>query len=49
MNLPASEIVFIDDKAENVEAAKKIGIDAIVFESSEQLRTELLQRKLLKE
>ena len=47
MNLPASEIVFIDDRAENVEAAKKIGIDALLFRSPEQLREELLKRKLL--
>ena len=47
MSLPAEEIVFIDDKAANVEAAKKIGIDAILFESPHQLRTELLKRGLL--
>ena len=47
MKLPAGDIVFIDDKAENVEAAKKIGIDAIVFKSQEQLREELSKRELL--
>lgn len=48
INLPAKEIVFIDDKLENVEAAKKMGIDAIVFESSQQVREELSKRALLK-
>lgn len=47
LNLPADQIVFIDDKAENVEAAKKLGIDAIVFESEQQIRNELNQRNLL--
>lgn len=47
INLPANEIVFIDDKTENVEAAKKLGIDAILFESLPQLREELTQRKIL--
>lgn len=49
MNLPASEIVFIDDKVENVETAQKMGIDAFVFESPAQLRKELMKRDLLKE
>lgn len=47
LNLPAKEILFIDDLSENVEAAKKIGIDAILFESLQQLRKELLERELL--
>lgn len=47
INLPAEEIVFIDDKAENVEAAKAIGIDAIVFESEKQVRDELTKRGIL--
>ena len=46
INLPAKEIVFIDDKVENVDAAKKIGIDAIVFESAEQVRQALEKRGL---
>jgi len=41
------EVVFIDDKEENVEQAKALGIDAILFESSDQIRLELQQRKLL--
>lgn len=48
IDLPAEEIVFIDDKQENVEAAKKVGIDAILFESPQQLRNELVKRGLLK-
>jgi putative hydrolase of the HAD superfamily len=41
LNLPAKNVVFIDDRPENVEAAKKIGLDAILFESEQQLRTDL--------
>lgn len=48
INLPAAEIVFIDDKAENVEAAKIMGIDAVVFESEKQVRDELSKRGILK-
>jgi putative hydrolase of the HAD superfamily len=46
IEIPGHEIVFIDDKAENVEAAKKLGIDAIVFESVDQVRRELTARGL---
>lgn len=49
MKLPAEEIVFIDDKTENVDAAKKVGIDAIIFESEEQIRKELSKRGILKD
>ncbi len=41
LNLPAKDVVFIDDKPENVEAAKKVGFDAILFQSEEQIRKEL--------
>lgn len=47
INLPAEEIIFIDDKAENVEAAKVVGIDAILFSSEPQLRNELSKRGVL--
>ena len=35
------EIVFIDDKKEYVETAKKLGINGIVFKNSKQLKVEL--------
>jgi len=47
MNLPAKEIVFIDDRLENIEAAQKLGFDAILFTSQEQLQKELSKRGLL--
>ncbi len=47
VELPANEVVFIDDLEENVEAAKKLGIDAIVFKSAEQVRHELAKRGLI--
>jgi epoxide hydrolase-like predicted phosphatase len=48
LDLPAKEVLFIDDLPENVEAAKKMEIDALLFESPQQLREELLKRDLLK-
>jgi len=47
LNLPAKDVVFIDDRLENVEAAKTIGLDAILFESEQQLRTDLITRGAL--
>lgn len=47
LKLPPQEIVFIDDKRENVAKAKDLGIDAILFESVEQIRYELQGRGLL--
>lgn len=47
LRLPSEEILFIDDKIENVEQAKAHGIDAIQFMSVQQIRQELEQRKLL--
>lgn len=47
LNLPAQDVVFIDDRLENVEAAKTIGLDAILFESEQQLRNELSIRGAL--
>ena len=41
LGLPPAEIVFIDDMPENIEAASKLGLDAILFESPAQIRSEL--------
>lgn len=45
--LPAEEVVFIDDKPENVEAARRAKIDAIPFTSEVALRGELSKRGVL--
>ena len=41
---PAGECLFIDDSAVNVRAARELGIEAILFASPEQLRSELCKR-----
>jgi glucose-1-phosphatase len=43
----ASEILFVDDLEENVEAARSLGIDAIQFSNFTQLKQEFLARRLL--
>lgn len=40
------EIFFIDDIQENVEGARRVGIDAVRFESREQLERELRARDI---
>ncbi|MBM3184469.1 MAG: HAD family phosphatase, partial [Chlamydiae bacterium] len=47
LNLPAKEVLFIDDRPENIEAAKAAGLDAILFQSEQQLRGELSKRGVL--
>lgn len=47
LNLPAKEVLFIDDKPENIEAAKAVGLDTILFQSEQQLRGELSKRGVL--
>ena len=39
--LNASECVFIDDRKENIDAAKEVGFEGIVFENYEQAKAEL--------
>lgn len=38
--------LFLDDKPENIAAAAKVGINAVLFESMEQLRRDLEERGL---
>lgn len=47
LHLPGKEVVFFDDKWENIEAARILGIDAILFQSPEQVRQDLIERGLL--
>ena len=45
--LRPEEVVFIDDNLRNIEAASRLGIPSIRFESAGQLRAELTQKGLL--
>jgi HAD superfamily hydrolase (TIGR01509 family) len=47
MHVPVGDIIFVDDRQENIDAATHVGLDAILFQSETQLRRELLKRKLL--
>ena len=42
MNIQACKSIFIDDNILNVEAAREIGIDSILFENIEKLKSTLL-------
>lgn len=44
LKLPASYVLFIDDRIENVESARNLGIDSIQFISPQQLKEELEKR-----
>ena len=47
LQAPAEEVLFIDDRENNVEAARSLGIHAIQYTGSAALRAELEQRELL--
>ena len=46
LDLDASQCLFIDDKKRNVDTAKKLGMDGIVFQSKEHLIEELKKREI---
>lgn len=46
LEVPGESVIFIDDKAENVKAARKSGIDAIRFVNAEQLKKALKVRRV---
>ena len=45
-NIEASQSLFIDDNARNIEAAKKMGINTIRFNNPTQLKSELKSLKI---
>ncbi|WP_028660659.1 HAD-IA family hydrolase [Nocardioides insulae] len=45
--LRPDELLFVDDRAENVAAAAAVGLDAVRFTGAERLRAELRARALL--
>ena len=44
--LPAAELVFVDDRADNVEAAEAAGLQGVFFESAAQVRLVLREHGL---
>jgi 2-haloacid dehalogenase len=44
--LPAEDLVFVDDKEQNVAAAIELGLDGILFTGAEELRVAFRQRGL---
>ena len=46
-NADAYTLLFIDDNIRNVQAAREFGIDSILFENPEQLKTALEKRSIL--
>ena len=44
--LPASDLVFVDDREPNVAAAIEFGLDGILFTGADDLRVSLRERGL---
>jgi HAD superfamily hydrolase (TIGR01509 family) len=40
-SLKPEDVVFIDDSQKNVDGGKKVGIDSILFQNTDQLRQDL--------
>ena len=47
MTYSASECLFIDDSAKNIEVAASVGISGIQFANAQQLHKELVDRQIL--
>jgi putative hydrolase of the HAD superfamily len=47
MNIHASEVIFIDDRERNTNAARSLGINSITFINNEQLFDELVSQNIL--
>jgi len=45
-NVPARKCIFIDDKQDNIDVAKELGFDAILFTSCDELKIALGKRKI---
>ncbi len=44
VGVSSTEAIFIDDTLENVEGAKKAGIEAVLYKDTEQLKKDLKKR-----
>lgn len=45
--VPVKQCLFVDDQIDNIKAAKAVGMDGVLFTSSEQLYNDLTKKKLL--
>ena len=45
LGVPAEETLFIDDKQENIEAARKLGMTGVLFTNIERLREDLVKER----
>ena len=43
---PATSI-FIDDNVKNIEGAKKVGLNAILFQNAAQVKAELIEKGII--
>ena len=41
------DCLFVDDRSVNVDAARKVGMDVILFQDARRLRSEMIRRGLL--
>lgn len=48
LGIPPAKVVFIDDQLKNIQAAEAFGLDAIQFESFEQIKEQLVERGFFK-
>jgi len=46
LGVEAGETLFVDDRPRNVEAARKLGIRALQYTTTEQLRANLVEQGL---
>lgn len=46
IDLSKQPVIFIDDRADNIAAAKALGFDAILFKNADQLRQQLINREI---
>ncbi|HEY7855948.1 MAG TPA: HAD-IA family hydrolase [Terriglobales bacterium] len=47
VQMTPSQCLFVDDRGKNLETARELGMECVLFTSAEQLRQELLARRLL--
>ncbi|KAG1677474.1 hypothetical protein FOA52_001930 [Chlamydomonas sp. UWO 241] len=47
LQLPPSQLIFVDDRQVNIDGAKAVGLDALLFKNAATLEAQLLERGLV--